>query len=950
MKKILNLFATALFGVLLLVSCKDDETSGFTLYGFTPNPAVRGEQIAFHGEGLDGVTSVVFAGGAEATEISRDGASISVVIPMTAQSGYIELRFGAGSYVTRSILTLEEPLSTDAELLSYTDFENKTNGVTAVGRKLFVVTKHATDYLSDIVRVEFEGEGAAVEYDADAIAAAGGEAAATDAELVALSEKVAFVRGAHLVIVTIPEGAKSGMVNLYNSSDDSFEAEAVEIAQSEAESIAPAAGVIPGYTRLTVTGENFGLVTSVAFTGGLEVTLSEIDENEDPLLAIAADGRSLTVMTKLGMQDGPLAMKTKSGEVIATPSVETVVPTTFSTWTEGDRFKAGRNMTLSCNDTQDGATDYLILKQTEKVIFYKAGGEALETAFEASDAYKCLNITVPAEAVDGKIDIVTYAGKQTTAVADLTLVKAAVTGCDTEVAGGEEFTVTGTDLDLITAVKLGDQECAFKAESDNTILKVATERTYQSGKVTLAHANGLELTAAEQLEILAVGDITVTTMPQQATQGDEIAIEGSNFNMIESVWFDAVKVTSYTFRSDTRLSFIVPADLPSGSYALTFNLTKGTMETSAQTILVAKTQLVEKTLWEGTQELPAGWSSSLQIPSTSLADCTEETLLTLYFTNNGGGQLQFKSAADGWPELHSPHNSPYWNGVDLADGDTNYAFRLSAEDLAAVQQWGMVIGGQNAVLSKLTMMVAEVVEEGSDKTLWTGSHTIGTGWDWNERFELAASAFADLPATFTLEIELELGATDYWQLQLSDMNGTYLASPKPNEWNTIDLEAGATKYSVDLSAEDVTLLKNNGLRIAGYSVTITAIKVPGAGGASETVLMDTPTVLPAGWGNSVRMDSDNGFDVSVFADCTTATVFTIHLADNAANAQLQIKDKSWGTLVSANDPASGWDGVDLAVDQESYSFSLDEADLATLKAGGMIIGGQNTTVTKVTMK
>lgn len=947
MKKILNIFVTALLGVLLLVSCKDDETSGFTLYGFTPNPAVRGEQITFHGEGLGGVTSVVFAGGAEAAEISRDGASISVVIPMTAQSGYIELRFGTGSYVTRSMLTLEEPLSTDAELLTYTDFANKTNGVTAVGRKIYVVTKNATDYLSDIVRVEFEGEDAFVEYDADAIAAAGGETAATDEELVALGEKVAFVRGAHLVIVTIPEGAKSGVVNLYNSTDDRFEAEAVEIAQSEAESIAPASGVIPGYTRLTVTGENFGLVTSVAFTGGLEVTLSEIDENEDPLLTIAADGRSLTVMTKLGMQDGPLALKTKSGEVIATPSVETVVPTTLSTWTEGNRFKAGQNMTLSCDDTQDAAINYLILNQIEKVVFYGAGDAALETAFEANDEYKCLNITVPAEAVDGKIDVVTYAGKQSTAVAGLALVKATVTECDTEVAGGEKFTVAGTDLDLITSVRLGDQECAFKAENDNTILKVATERTYQGGRVTLAQANGLELTAAERLEILSVGDITVTAMPQQATQGDEITIEGSNFNMIESVWFDAVKVTSYTFRSDTQLSFIIPADLPSGSYALTFNLSKGTTETSAQTIMIAKTQQVEKALWEGTLDL-GSWAQSLTLPGSSFGGCTEETLFTVYFVNQGGGQLSIKSMADGWPALPSA-NTTSWGGVDLADGDTNYAFRLSAEDLAQVQQYGMVIGGQKAVLSKLTMMVTEIVEEGGDLTLWTGSHTIGTGWDWNERFELAASAFADLPATFTLEIGLELGSADYWQLQLSDMNGTYLTSPNPNEWNCIELEAGTTKYSVDLSADDAALLKNNGLRIAGYSVTITAIKVPGAG-ASETVLMDTPTVLPAGWGNSVRMDSDNGFDVSVFADCTTATVFTIHLADSAENPQLQIKDKSWGTLVSANDPASGWDGVNLAVDQESYSFSLNEGDLATLKAGGMIIGGQNTTVTKVTMK
>ena len=64
MKKILNLLIPMLTGALLLVSCKQDDTTGFTLYGFNPNPAERGELISFYGKGLDAVTTVVFAGSA----------------------------------------------------------------------------------------------------------------------------------------------------------------------------------------------------------------------------------------------------------------------------------------------------------------------------------------------------------------------------------------------------------------------------------------------------------------------------------------------------------------------------------------------------------------------------------------------------------------------------------------------------------------------------------------------------------------------------------------------------------------------------------------------------------------------------------------------------------------------------------------------------------------------
>lgn len=99
--------------------------------------------------------------------------------------------------------------------------------------------------------MEFEGDDAVVVYDADATAAAeeeladGNDQMEEEEYLLALSERVDFVRGAHLLIVTIPQSARSGAVSLYNTNEDRFEAQSVEIAQSAAESVAPVTGVIP---------------------------------------------------------------------------------------------------------------------------------------------------------------------------------------------------------------------------------------------------------------------------------------------------------------------------------------------------------------------------------------------------------------------------------------------------------------------------------------------------------------------------------------------------------------------------------------------------------------------------------------------------------------------------------------------------------------------------------
>lgn len=841
MKKIINLLIPVLTGALLLVSCKQDETTGFSLYGFNPNPAERGETISFYGEGLDAVTSIVFAGSAETSEISRNGSSISVVIPMEARPGYIELRMGGSSYTTRSALTLEEPLAADAELLSYTDFEQKTNGITTVGSKLYIATAAETDYLTDIVRVEFEGDDAVVEYDAEAVAAAeegvaDGTDTASDEYLLGLSEKVDFVRSAHLLIVTIPQSARSGAVSLYNSNEDRFETQPVEIAQSAAESVAPATGVIPGLTRLTVTGENFQLVTAVVFTGDVEVSVGELDENEDPMVEISEDGTSLSVLTRRGMQDGPLALKTRSGEVIATPEVETVVPTKVSAWSDGDLFKAGKEMTLSCNDTQDAATNYEILKQTEKVLFISATDpeSQSEVAFTLNDDYRCLDMTAPSLCGTRAVAIVTYAGKQQTIIDALDLATpSARRADDAEIYAGDVIPLTGEHLDLIAKASLNGKVCEINLASE-TEMSVAIAATCTSGDLILQSVDP-SCSIALPLTVLPTGRITVTVLPESAAAGEEITLEGSGFNLVESILLGNTKIITYNFRSDTRLTFAVPEETPAGSYPLTFHLTDGSTETSARQITIGTAQTQETVLWEGSVDT-GSWNGQ-SVESRLFASLTADVTYTLYFEPpyGAGAQLTFKNPGDWTALLSATPSDPEWGCYTIQSGETSYSFQLSAEDLAKVQANGMYLSGQKVVITKLT--VSGQSAGGSDSA-----------------------------------------------------------------------------------------------------------------GEGEIVLTDTPKVLPSGWSDSVRLDTDMGYDVSAFADCTTQTLFTIHLADFGSSPQLKIVDKSWTALPSANQPQTDWGGVNLVSGQGTFTFSLDEADLEKVKSNGLIISGQDVTVTKVTMK
>lgn len=840
MKKILNLLIPMLTGALLLVSCKQDDTTGFTLYGFNPNPAERGELISFYGEGLDAVTTVVFAGGAETSEITRNGSSISVVIPMEAQPGYIELRFPGGSYTTRSALTLEEPLAADAQLLSYTDFEHETNAVTTVGSKLYIVTAAETDYLTDIVRVEFEGDDAVVVYDADATAAAeeeladGNDQMEEEEYLLALSERVDFVRGAHLLIVTIPQSARSGAVSLYNTNEDRFEAQSVEIAQSAAGIRCARHGRDPRldaphhHGRELRTG-HFGRLHRRRGDRRRRTRRERRPDGGDRRRRLLADGPDPARHAgRSAGAENPL------GEVIATPAVETVVPTNLSAWSEGDLFKAGKAMTLSCNDTEDDATNYEILKQVEKVLLISGADAATQTeaTFSLNDDYRCLDLTAPDVCGARAVAIVTYAGKQQTVIDALGFAAPSARRTDdAELHAGDAIPLTGEHLDLIAKASLNGVACEIDRSSE-TEMVVTIAPTCTSGDLIL-QAVDPTYSITLPLTLLPTGRIAVTALPGNAAAGAEITVEGSGFNLVESLLIGGTKVIAYSFRSDTQLTFTVPEETPAGTYPLTFNLTNGTSETSAQQITIGAAPAQETVLWEGSVDT-GSWNGQT-VEASLFASLTADMTYTLYFETpyETGAQLTFKNPGDWTALLSATPSDPEWGCYTIQSGETSYSFQLSAEDLAKVQANGMYLSGQKVVITKF--VVAAQSAEGSDP-------------------------------------------------------------------------------------------------------------------AGETVLTEDPKVLPSGWGDSVRLDSDMGYDVSVFADCTTQTLFTIHLADLGATPQLKIVDKNWTTLPSANLPQTDWGGVDLASGQETFTFSLDETDLEKVKSSGMIISGQDVTVTKVTMK
>ena len=113
-----------------------------------------------------------------------------------------------------------------------------------------------------------------------------------------------------------------------------------------------------------------------------------------------------------------------------------------------------------------------------------------------------------------------------------------------------------------------------------------------------------------------------------------------------------------------------------------------------------------------------------------------------------------------------------------------------------------------------------------------------------------------------------------------------------------------------------------------------------------TVLISTPTVLPADWSAAVQITSD------LLKNAKPGDTLVLALSGTVDTPQLQFKDGSWGTLpgnTTAANASEWWDGIDLTVGATSYTYTLTKEDIAIIKADGtVIIGGCNVTINSVT--
>ena len=540
MKKILSM-AVALASLLAVLSgCTEDEFStdqyvrdGVALNVYGPQPVTRGGQLRFLGSNLDRVVQVIIPGVDPITDIEVVQAGVPSEIRITVpkdgpEPGLVSLVTSDGqTLTTRTELTYSEPI----------EFEGFSPSSARPGDVITITG----DYLNLIQEVIFSDE-------------------------VLVSETDFESHTRYEIRVKVPEAAQTGVIGLGDIDMTLPENEGLfaNVITSEEEltvvlptvtDVAPL-DVRPG-DEVTVTGTLLNCISSVRFAGADEIAAEDF---------VSRSATEIVVTVPDAAHDGEVVCVAASGIEIPTGKSVTIDLPSVTGVTATSRFKAGLTVMITGSD----------LDMVTGVTF--AGDASAEFTF--SDRTGSITATIPAEATDGVITLTTAAEKSVETQA-VTLVKPVITGFGTaEVMAGEDFTVIGTDLDLVTGVTLNGAECEFTADSDMR-LTVSTVLTSSTGIVTVTAANGDSADSPSELIVNHDSITIVTDITASAAPGGTVTMTGSSFNMIESIYLGGTKVTSYVSRSDTEIVFIVPADATPGVYTPHFVLTTGEEEGSS---------------------------------------------------------------------------------------------------------------------------------------------------------------------------------------------------------------------------------------------------------------------------------------------------------------------------------------------------------------------------------
>lgn len=909
MKKIFkySLIVALCAGMAAFTGCQDKEfdvnplTEAFTFSGMAPNPVMRGGELRIFGRKLDEVKEVRFAGDISVTEFVKVGKgakldTLYVIVPLEGPE------VGKVSIVSKS----DEVKSSQADLTFSEPIEISSFSPATVLSGDIITIKG--EYLYDVKEVFFSGEDAYV----------------TKFES----------QDRHELKLKVPANAITGPMILsdVNEVEDGTTIPNHIYTQTELVVGNPTVNKAAKATYksgdvITVTGEHLDMIKNVALPQVASVEF---------ILGKQLDSISFNLPPKA--TDGNITLTSYAGVEFDAGEIETVNVAELAVVSKADdgRYKAGCTVEISGTD----------LDLVSAVDFEGA----------AADWYLNKDVIVatqPAGAKDGQVVVTLESGKKAYSDA-IEVVKPVVTAVDTTTAtaGKDTIIVSGTDLDLVTGVTIGNKDqsfidCVFEYNAaDSTVAVVVPEQAY-NGPITLTAASGYD-TATEKISIVYDMSVSIKFDAPSFGLGQKISITGTNLMQIEKIYIKGKKVTNYAVRTDTAMSFDIPEGLGPGVYRLAITLVDDSEITWPIPFSVTA-PFTETFIWEGNSTVTwsGGAVTDLSWGGYDWSTVAEGTILCAHFTiDDPTGCIRFGNGS--WASIPSLAGLATDGNLPLEEGMTEYRVELTAEDLdVLVNQGGLVVCGTGFTITGLSFITFGAAEKRTP--IWEGSVTVGDwdgsmnalswgGYDWS-----TVKAGTKLAVSFT-------ASADNAVMRFG--NGSWASMPSLAGLaadGNIPV-AGLTSYEFELTEADLEQLTTaGGLVICGafWTITEVALVTTESGGASQgktiwegSVYVNWQNPAPEGAEGSMGALSWGAYDWSTVEAGTTLVLEFERVEEEV---QIRVANGGWAALPGTEDPYKP-EGNTLEV--ELTSEMLAELN----SAGGLVLTGQGYRITAVILK
>lgn len=464
--------------------------------------------------------------------------------------------------------------------------------------------------------------------------------------------------------ITVPQEAEPGLVTLKAPGGDiTTKTKLTYIETISLESLTPSS-VRPG-DELTITGEYLNLIHEVIFANEVTVAEENFTVHDRNTIKLIVPEKAQT--GKIILSDGeelPNLIYSEDELQVVLPSVAEVI--------NQENAKPEDVITISGENLE------LVTK-----VLVPGNPENIEVAFELSADNQQLIFALPADAADGDVIMLPASGVEIVVV-HLSMAKPEVsTVFDAEVLGGQEITLNGNNLDLITGVTFpGVSDPVIPTSSSATELKVVVPEAAVSGTIVLNLKNGDVMEGP----VLAVKTkCTVVNLPTEVQAGATLELNVENGEQLTGVEVNGSSV-EYSLQNSI-LSFTLPQEL-TGS--VTLKLISGEVFVTYNISVVSLGTLV----YGESKVLGSSWSDYVYLESSVFTGATVGQVITVVVSNvQADAQGAFKTTSDGWPAIAE--------GYEYFPISGNYSLEITQDILTKLQSTGLVVGGVNYTIESV---------------------------------------------------------------------------------------------------------------------------------------------------------------------------------------------------------------------------------------------------------